>query len=433
MPPDPPARIARGTPAFRRINLALLAAGFATFALLYAVQPLLPIFAATFRVTAAASSLALSSTTSVLAVALLFASSLSEAVGRRPVMLAALFGASLLTLASAAAPGWPAFLLIRTLEGIAFSGLPAVAMAYVAEEVDPRSAGHAMGLYIAGSAFGGMAGRVIAGLISDAATWRTAIAAIGVIGLACAILFARLLPPSRNFTPRPLRLHSLLDAFARHLHDPALRRLFMLGFTLMGGFVTAYNYFGFRLLAPPFRLSQAAVGLISTLYLTGIVTSAAAGRLGDRYGRARLLLPATALMLAGALLTLPTALPAILLGLALLTAAFFAAHSLASAAVARQAKVAPAQASSLYLFAYYMGSSLAGSAGGVAYHHFGWPGVVAVIAALLLTACAVAWQVLRSPASTPPPAAPTSPLDVHADPALAPRPRLAAADRRQPR
>lgn len=427
------AGIVRGTGAFRRINLALLAAGFATFALLYAVQPLLPVFARGFHISAAASSLALSATTGVLAVALLFAAALSEAIGRRPVMLAGLFGASLLTLAAAAAPGWSSLLAIRALEGVALSGLPAVAMAYVAEEVDPASAGHAMGLYIAGSAFGGMAGRVIAALISDAASWRAALAAIGLIGLICALLFARLLPPSRNFTPRPLRLPSLLGAFARHLRDPALRRLFTLGFALMGGFVTAYNYFGFRLLAPPFRLSQAAVGLISTLYLAGIVSSAAAGRLGDRYGRARLLLPATALMLAGALLTLPAALPAILLGLALLTAAFFAAHSLASAAVARQAKSAPAQASALYLFAYYMGSSLAGSAGGIAYRRFGWPGVVALIAALLLPACRVAWQVLRRPPSTPGAGAPTSGADVHADPALPPRPRLAAADRREPR
>jgi YNFM family putative membrane transporter len=426
---EPARRVLDGTPAFRRINVALLAAGFATFSLLYAVQPLLPVFAIDFHITAAASSLALSSTTCVLAVGLLFASSLSEAVGRRPVMLAALFSASLLTLASAAAPGWPAFLLVRTVEGFAFSGLPAIAMAYVAEEVDPRSAGRAMGLYIAGSAFGGMAGRVIAGLISDAASWRAAIAGVGLIGLVCAMVFSRLLPPSRNFTPRRLRLHSMVGNFGRHLGDPILRRLYLLGFTLMGGFVTAYNYFGFRLLAAPFRLSQAAVGLISALYLAGIVSSAAVGRLGDRFGSARLLLGATALMLAGALLTLPASLPGILLGLALLTAAFFAAHTLASAAVARRAMVAPAQASSLYLFAYYMGSSLAGSAGGIAYHRLGWTGVVALIAGLLLVASGVAWQLARQPPSPQPGRAPTSGDDVHADPVAAPRSRLAAADR----
>ena len=390
--------IQRGSTEFRRVNLALLAAGFATFALLYAVQPLLPVFSRAFGISEATSSLSLSVTTGVLAVALLFASSLSEAVGRRPVMLAALFSASLLTLGSALVPGWHSLLAVRALEGLAFSGLPAVAMAYVAEEVDPRSAGHAMGLYISGSAFGGMAGRVIAGLISDVASWRVALGAIGGIGLLSAVAFARLLPPSRNFTPRPLRLHVLLGAFSRNLRDPVLQGLFLLGFTLMGSFVTAYNYFGYRLLAAPFHLRQAAVGLISMLYLAGIASSAIVGRLGDRYGRARLLTPAIALMLAGSLLTLPNALGAILLGLGVLTAAFFGAHSLASAAVAREARVAPAQASSLYLFAYYMGSSLAGSAGGVAYHRFGWNGVVALTMVLLTTALVVAWQARGSAA-----------------------------------
>jgi YNFM family putative membrane transporter len=390
--------IERGTAEFRRVNLALLAAGFATFALLYAVQPLLPVFSAAFGVTEAASSLSLSLTTGVLAVALLFASALSEVLGRRPVMLAALFAASLLTLASAFASSWHALLAVRALEGLAFSGLPAVAMAYVAEEVDPRSAGHAMGLYISGGAFGGMAGRVIAGLISDVASWRAALAAVGAIGLLSALAFTRLLPRSRNFTPRPLRLQSLLNGFARNLRDPALRRLFVLGFALMGSFVTAYNYFGYRLLAAPFHLRQATVGLVSMLYLAGIVSSAVVGRLGDRYGRARLLTPAIALMLLGALLTVPNELVSILLGLGLLTAAFFGAHALASAAVARQARVAPAQASSLYLFAYYMGSSLAGSAGGIACRRLGWPGVVMLIGLLLTAALGVAWPARRSAA-----------------------------------
>ena len=74
---------ARGTPEFRRASFALFLAGFATFAVLYTVQPLLPIFAQEFAVSPAESSLALSLSTASLALAILLAAILSEGVGRR--------------------------------------------------------------------------------------------------------------------------------------------------------------------------------------------------------------------------------------------------------------------------------------------------------------------------------------------------------------
>ena len=46
---DVAAFIERGTPAFLRTNLALFAAGFAPFELIYCVQPLMPVFSARSR------------------------------------------------------------------------------------------------------------------------------------------------------------------------------------------------------------------------------------------------------------------------------------------------------------------------------------------------------------------------------------------------
>ncbi|MEW5298302.1 MAG: hypothetical protein WDW36_001442 [Sanguina aurantia] len=68
-----PVWIRHGTPAFRRTNMALFAAGFATFGLLYCVQPLMPEFTRAYHVSAATSALSLSLTTGVLAIAMLFA------------------------------------------------------------------------------------------------------------------------------------------------------------------------------------------------------------------------------------------------------------------------------------------------------------------------------------------------------------------------
>ena len=283
--PAADAPLGRGTPAYRRLTLAMLFAGFATFSLLYAVQPLLPLFAHHYALSAEGASLAVSLATGPLAVGILFAGVLSDRIGRRPLMVAAMFAASGLTLAASVAPGWHALLALRLLTGLALAGVPAVAMAYVSEEVDAASVGSAMGLYIAGSGLGGMGGRLIASLISDVADWRWAMAGVGVAGVAMAEAFRRLAPPSRRFVPSADG-HPLAGA-ASLVRDAALPLLFAEAFLLMGVFVTVYNYAGFRLVAPPYGLSQAAVGLVFLLYILGSFSSALFGSFAGRVGRRR--------------------------------------------------------------------------------------------------------------------------------------------------
>ena len=378
-----------GTPAFRRANAALFAAGFATFALLYSVQPLLPVFVREFHVSAAESSLVLSGSTLTLAVSLLVASSLSEAWGRKRVMVVSLGCSAGLTLLCAVAPGWSTLLGLRAGLGVALSGLPAVAMGYLSEEVEPAGLGLATGLLIGGNALGGMAGRLLCGVLTDLGGWRLAFAGVGVLSLVVAVGFARALPPSRHFSAQPLAVGQLAASLAGHLRDPGLRWLFALSFLLMGAFVTAYNYLGFRLQAPPFGLSQSASAAVFAVYLVGIAASAWFGDLAGRRGRRHVQWVPVAAMLAGVGLTLAGNLSLVVLGVATLTGGFFGAHSIASSWVGRRARGAKAQASALYLFCYYAGASAVGSAGGFGWTHAGWPGVAATVGGAVALALAV--------------------------------------------
>jgi YNFM family putative membrane transporter len=400
-PREAAGKIQHGTPAFWRTNFALFAAGFATFALLYCVQPLMPLFSVDFGVSAAGASLALSLTTGLLAVSMLVAGGLSEAWGRKPIMVASLLLSALLTVICAVLPHWPTLLFVRALIGVALSGLPAVAMAYVGEEMHPRSLGHAMGLYVGGTGLGGMAGRLLTGVITDVWGWRSAVAVIGVLGLLSAAILWRFLPASRHFVRRELRLAPLAGAFGTHLRDGVLPLLFVEGFLLMGSFVTVYNYVGYRLIAPPFALSQTEIGLIFAVYLFGVVSSTWVGSLSGKFGR-RAVLPATLLlMLAGTAMTLSDRLWLIVAGVAVLTIGFFGTHSVASAWVGALARTSKAQASSLYLFAYYLGSSVVGSLGGVFWNLLGWSGVVCMTSGLLLLALAIALWLYLLPTRLP--------------------------------
>ena len=178
--------------------------------------------------------------------------------------------------------------------------------------------------------------------------------------------------------------------FRLHWRDRGLPLLFAEGFLLMGAFVTLFNYIGYRLLSAPWSLSQAVVGLLSVVYLTGSWSSPKAGAMTARYGRGPVLLFSTAVMLIGLLITLFQSLWLIFPGMMLFTAGFFAAHSVASGWIGPRARRAKGQASSLYLFSYYVGSSVAGTLGGLFWHRYGWPGITAFIALLLLIALFVA-------------------------------------------
>ena len=387
----------RGTPELRRANLALFVAGLATFAMLYCTQPLLPVLSAEFGVTPAVASLSLSLATGTLAVALILAGTFSEVWGRVPMMTASLVLSSLLMVLAACSPGFAALLMLRAVQGVALAGLPAVAMAYLAEEVHPEHAGFTIGLYIAGNSVGGLAGRVLSGVLTDAFSWRVA---LGSLGLACVIssfAFWRILPRSTRFRPRPLIARNLLASLGGHLADRDLLRLYAIGAMLMGGFVALYNYIGYHLLGAPYELSQAAVGWIFVLYLVGTLSSAWMGRLADGLGRARVLWIGMAIMLCGVGMTLASSLGVIVAGMAVLTFGFFGAHSIASSWVGRRALTARAQASALYLLCYYLGSSIGGSAGGLAYSYAGWPGLVAMVAGLLILALISAAQLTLSP------------------------------------
>jgi YNFM family putative membrane transporter len=377
----------------RRVTAAVAAAGISSFALLYAPQPVLPQLAAEYHLSPGGASLAVSVATGALALAVLPIAVLSEAIGRRPIMLTSVLASVVLGLMLPLAPSYPVLLVLRAVQGVAIAGFPGVAAAYLVEQLGRSGVAAAVGAMIAGNSIGGMAGRLVSGFTAAWLGWHGALATVACFALLCALVTVVALPSAAPAVPgeRP----RMMAGFGPAVRNPVLLAQYAVALLAMGSFVALYNAAGFRLTGRPLDLSPAIASLVFLAYAMGTVSSSMAGRLITRFGRIRSVIGALLTTISGAALTISDRLPLIVLGFVLLTGGFFAAHAVANGWAAAEApETARGQVSGLYTLAYYLGSSVGGTLGAVVFSRAGWTWLVAFAALLLCLAGAVEFAVL---------------------------------------
>ncbi|ASR34306.1 MFS transporter [Prauserella marina] len=408
---------AEGRSTVRRTTVAMTAAGICSFALLYAPQPVLPQLADQFALGPGKASLAISVATGALALAVLPIAVLSEVVGRRPIIVASVLASALLGLLLPFAPSFEVLLVLRVLQGVAIAGFPGVAAAYLVEQLGKAGVAAAVGAMIAGNTVGGMSGRLVSGFTTDWLGWHGALAAVAAVSLACALLTVVTLPhPPAHIRKRGSfaiakrqqsslaherrrggRLRSVLGGLGEAVRKPVLLAQYAVGLLGMGAFVGLYNAAGFRLTGEPLDLSPAIASLVFLAYAMGAVSSVTSARLVARFGRRRSQLAALAVTAAGAAMTLPDSLPFVIAGFLVLTAGFFAVHSIANGWTAVEApEHARGQASGLYTLAYYLGSSIGGTLGSVVYGSLGWPVLIATVGGWLAAAAVASTLATRT-------------------------------------
>ncbi|WP_292988701.1 MFS transporter [Mycobacterium sp.] len=372
-----------GSAAYARLLAALACAGVATFAQLYSPQAVLPLISSDLNVGAASAALVISASTVGLAIGVIPWSALADRIGRVKAISISVTVATMVGMLVPFAPTFSLLLAGRFVEGLMVGGVPAIAVAYLTEEVDPGHAARAAGIFVGGTTIGGLLGRVVSSPIAEVAGWRVGVFTVAVICGIAAMGFVKLAPDPRGFTPvlrhDPNPEGGLGHRLAANLSTPRQLVLFAQGFLLMGGFVALYNFLGFRLTNPPFHLAPSVVSLMFLAYLAGTWASSRAGAEAARFGRKRVLLASELIMMAGVAITFSANVIAVLIGLVVATAGFFGAHATAAGWTGQAAPVGKAQASSLYNLFYYGGSSAIGWLGGVAFDARGWSAVAVTI------------------------------------------------------
>lgn len=368
---------------FRIIRNCMLISGLSVFAQLYLFQPMLSELQASFGVSLATGSLAVSASTIGMATGLFLFAFKADTFKRERLMSLSLILSALLTITSAFMSHFVLLLLLNFLKGIALSGVSAVALAYLSDEIEPGKIGLAISLYLSGNTIGGMTGRVAGSLLAGWGGWQQAVWVIGITSLLLGYLFYWKIPASSQVSQNSISIKEKLQQMRDLLSKRLFIGMYLIAALAMGVFVSVYNYISIQLESPRYGLPHQMIAMIFVMYLTGVAGSIIVGKLSDKYRPERLLRYSLILLGAGLSMLLIPRLWALIAGLGILTFAFFSTHTIASRIVSVNASRSKSSATSIYWLSYYAGSSIIGSLTGIILTRFGWDTFVEIL--LMLT------------------------------------------------
>ncbi|WP_232012656.1 MFS transporter [Vibrio aphrogenes] len=381
--------------SLKKVTFGLFIGSFISFCNLYLFQPLLPLIAIHYQVSATHVNWVLAAATLTLALSLLPWAIYSEKIGRRKIMLLSLYASPVAGLAILVSDQLPLLIASRALMGIALSGYISVAVAYMAEEFSPKVFLMAVGSYIGANSLGGITGRIYGGIIGEWLGWQSAVLGMTLLSLLVAVWVTLWVPPQQHFQAKDTRLSRHIKDAMQHLQTPHLWFAMLIGGLNFALFVNLYTVMGFRLVAAPFSLPVGLVSLIFLCYLTGTLTSKLSGQWSLRYPSTNGMILGTIVSFIGMMVALIPHLYAMFTALILISGGAFFTHSLAYAWVSAKAQQAKASATALYLVHYYAGGSLGGFYLIYCWQHGGWNMVALGGTVLYIAMLGLVWQLKR--------------------------------------
>jgi predicted MFS family arabinose efflux permease len=363
-------------------QFAVATAGFCAFINLYSPQSVLPLLSSEFGASAAQVSTIITVSTLAVAITAPFTGAIADVLGRKRVIVAAMFVLVIPTLMVALAPTLNWLIFWRGVQGLVLPPVFAVTVAYIGDEWPPAGATKVTGIYSSASSVGGFTGRILVGILADLVSWRAGFISLAAVALVGAIVVALLLPRERGFV-RSEGIGASLRQMVGHFKNGQLLATYAVGFGVLFNFIATFTYISFYLAKPPYNLSPTALGFIFVVYLAGASLSPWTGWAVARFGRRRFVIRVLAVWAVGIALTLLSPLPVIILGLTLCAACGLLCQAVSTSYVAVTAKAGRSSAVGLYVTAFYIGGSCGSALGGAIWSYGQWPGCVAMIIAML--------------------------------------------------
>lgn len=223
---------------------------------------------------------------------------LADHFGRRRTMLAGMAALTLATAGCAAAQSIPALAVLRGVQGITTSSFAPVALAYIAEAVEPRQRALSIGAISTSFLAAGIVGQVVSQALSTKLGWKGTFLVSAAVLAACGAAIVILVREPRH-TPG-LSLGRQFQQIGRLICSSSMAALCAAHVTLLMCFIAMYTALGAH--TASLGLSDSALMWIRLCGLPCMFAALAAGPLARRRGvpglaRAGFLLAACGLIL----------------------------------------------------------------------------------------------------------------------------------------
>jgi predicted MFS family arabinose efflux permease len=371
------------------VKLTIGIIGLFAFLQVYSIQAILPVIMQEFQATETQVGMTVGATVMAIALMSPFMGMLSDAIGRRVLIIAAIVLLGIPTALIGFADSLSMITLWRFIQGLAVPGITVVIIAYVGEEFGGKSVARLMSYYVSGTVLGGFLGRFILGHLQELIGWRQGFILMGAATLIGAAWVWWQLPRSRHFVANP-NIASSLQMLKNHSQNRYVVTACLLGICVLFSLVGCFTFINLHLSAAPYHLSSAGLANIFTVYLLGVVITPIASQLISKFGAARMVRVAVVISMLGVLLTLAQPLWLIIIGLAVMSSGVFITQSATITYIAVNVKEGRSLASGLYYMCYYLGGTLGAWACGLAFTEGRWALTVWTLLAVQVVALLIA-------------------------------------------
>jgi predicted MFS family arabinose efflux permease len=355
---------------------------------IYYNQPLLAAIGRTFHIPDSQASLVATATQVGYTLGMLLVVPLGDMLERKNLMLWMLLGAAICLGAAAFAPSFLLLAVASVLLGIC-SSVPQLLLPMAASLAPEADRGRIVGRIMSGLLIGILLSRTVSGYVGAHLGWRTVFEGAAALMLALAGLLAWRLPRDRpSFQGSYASLMQSLITLIREL--PPLRRSALVGAGIFAAFSVFWTTLAFYLEGPAYHYGSDVAGFFGLVGAVGALAAPLAGKAADTKGPRFAITVGILLALASFVLLGVGGgyLAGLVLGVILLDVGVQSAHISNQTLVFSLRPEARSRLNTVYMTGYFTGGSLGSVVGGLAWTHYGWPGVCAVGALFVALALA---------------------------------------------
>lgn len=345
--------------------------GMFAFLQVYSVQAVLPVLMMDLSATEVQAGMTVGATVMAIAIMSPFLGMLSDAIGRKRIIVGSILFLAIPTAMIAQSPSIEWMWLWRFMQGLSVPGITVVTIAYIGEEFEGRAVTDLMSFYVSGTVLGGFMGRFLLGHLHELIGWRHGYYVMAAMTLIGAIWVSKALPSSRSFEPNP-NFRSAIQTLGEHLVNRYVVTACLLGACVLFSLVGCFTFINLHLAKTPYELTTGQLANIFAVYLIGVIITPLSTTLLRRFGSARTVRVAVITSIIGVLITLLTPLWGIIIGLTIMSSGVFITQAATISYIAVNVKKGRSLASGLYYMFYYAGGTMGAWLCGLAYAKGQW-------------------------------------------------------------